>query len=59
MALDMTQKRKVTVIGGDGIGPEVMKATLEVLDASGALVVQTPDGPATFVAGDVHHLRRR
>lgn len=29
------------------------------IDASGALVVQTPDGPATFVAGDVHHLRRR
>lgn len=27
------------------------------IDASGALVVQTPTGPATFMAGDVHHLR--
>lgn len=27
------------------------------IDDSGALVVQTPTGPVSFVAGDVHHLR--
>ncbi|MCF6319963.1 MAG: isocitrate/isopropylmalate family dehydrogenase, partial [Proteobacteria bacterium] len=27
---------KITVINGDGIGPEIMDATLRVLDAVGA-----------------------
>lgn len=28
-------KRKITIIPGDGIGPEIMKSTLEVLDTLG------------------------
>jgi len=29
----MTERRKVTLIPGDGIGPEVMEATVRVLEA--------------------------
>lgn len=32
----MSSKRKITVAYGDGIGPEIMKATLAILDAAGA-----------------------
>ena len=32
----MSSKRKITVAYGDGIGPEIMKATLNVLEAAGA-----------------------
>lgn len=32
----MSTKRKITVAYGDGIGPEIMKATLSILDAAGA-----------------------
>lgn len=32
----MSSKRKITVAYGDGIGPEIMKATLSILDAAGA-----------------------
>lgn len=31
-------KRKITVAYGDGIGPEIMKATLAILDAAGAQI---------------------
>ncbi|MEX2593878.1 MAG: NADP-dependent isocitrate dehydrogenase [Anditalea sp.] len=34
----MSSKRKVTVAYGDGIGPEIMKATLAVLKAAGAQI---------------------
>jgi len=34
----MSFKRKVTVAYGDGIGPEIMKATLAVLEAAGAQI---------------------
>jgi isocitrate dehydrogenase len=34
----MSDKRKVTVAYGDGIGPEIMKATLAVLEAAGAQI---------------------
>lgn len=34
----MTSKRKITVAYGDGIGPEIMKATLAILDAAGAQI---------------------
>ncbi len=34
----MTQKRKITVARGDGIGPEIMDATLKVLEYAGALI---------------------
>ncbi|MCH6233189.1 NADP-dependent isocitrate dehydrogenase [Cognataquiflexum rubidum] len=32
----MSAKTKITVAYGDGIGPEIMKATLEILEAAGA-----------------------
>ena len=32
----MNSKTKITVAYGDGIGPEIMKATLAILDAAGA-----------------------
>ncbi|MBD0260141.1 MAG: NADP-dependent isocitrate dehydrogenase, partial [Cytophagales bacterium] len=34
----MTQKTKITVAYGDGIGPEIMEATLRILDAAGARI---------------------
>lgn len=34
----MPQKKKITVAYGDGIGPEIMKATLNILEAAGANV---------------------
>lgn len=30
------QKRRITVAHGDGIGPEIMEATLRILDAANA-----------------------
>jgi isocitrate dehydrogenase len=36
----MTQKTQITVAYGDGIGPEIMKATLRILDAAGAQIEQ-------------------
>ncbi len=32
----MSSKRKITVAYGDGIGPEIMKATIDILEAAGA-----------------------
>jgi isocitrate dehydrogenase len=38
----MAQKSPVTVAHGDGIGPEIMEATLKILDAAGAqLAIET------------------
>lgn len=34
----MSEKRKITVAYGDGIGPEIMEATLKILDAAGAQI---------------------
>ncbi len=34
----MSEKRKITVAYGDGIGPEIMQATLDILIAAGAQV---------------------
>jgi isocitrate dehydrogenase len=34
----MTQKTKITVAYGDGIGPEIMEATLRILGAAGAQI---------------------
>jgi isocitrate dehydrogenase len=34
----MSEKRKITVAYGDGIGPEIMEATLEILYAAGARI---------------------
>ena len=33
---DLAAKRKITVAYGDGIGPEIMQATLDILFAAGA-----------------------
>ncbi len=32
----MSSKRKITVAYGDGIGPEIMEATINILEAAGA-----------------------
>ncbi|MBM7660144.1 isocitrate dehydrogenase [Bacillus mesophilus] len=34
----MTQKRKITIARGDGIGPEIMDATLKILEHAGAMI---------------------
>ncbi|WP_073095889.1 NADP-dependent isocitrate dehydrogenase [Cyclobacterium lianum] len=34
----MSEKRKITVAYGDGIGPEIMKATLSILEKAGAAI---------------------
>lgn len=34
----MSSKRKITVAYGDGIGPEIMKATIAILEAAGAQI---------------------
>ena len=34
----MSEKRKITVAYGDGIGPEIMEATLKILKAAGAQI---------------------
>ena len=34
----MSDKRKITIAYGDGIGPEIMEATLKILDAAGAQI---------------------
>ncbi|MFN7251957.1 MAG: NADP-dependent isocitrate dehydrogenase [Anaerobacillus sp.] len=34
----MTQKRAITIARGDGIGPEIMDATLRILDHAGAMI---------------------
>lgn len=36
--MEPTQKTKITVAMGDGIGPEIMTATLTILDAAGAQI---------------------
>ncbi|ADU31096.1 NADP-dependent isocitrate dehydrogenase [Evansella cellulosilytica] len=34
----MTKKRPITIARGDGIGPEIMEATLNILDKAGAMI---------------------
>lgn len=49
----MSQRIPITVANGDGIGPEIMAATLRILEASGApLEIETIDiGEKVFLAG--------
>lgn len=49
----MTKKTPITVAYGDGIGPEIMKATLEILDKAGAqLDIDTIEiGKAVYESG--------
>ncbi|MFM7855358.1 MAG: isocitrate/isopropylmalate family dehydrogenase, partial [Flammeovirgaceae bacterium] len=35
----MSVKRAITVAHGDGIGPEIMEATLSILEAAGAQLI--------------------
>lgn len=50
----MSQKTPITVAYGDGIGPEIMTATLRVLEAAGAqLEIETIDiGEKVYLAGN-------
>jgi isocitrate dehydrogenase len=50
----MVQKTPITVAYGDGIGPEIMAATLRVLEAAGAqLDIETIDiGEKVYLAGN-------
>lgn len=49
----MTKKHPITVAYGDGIGPEIMKATLDILEKAGAqLDIETVDiGEKVYLAG--------
>ena len=49
----MTEKRPITVAYGDGIGPEIMKATLNILEEAGAqLDIDTIEiGKAVYESG--------
>ena len=49
----MSQRIPITVANGDGIGPEIMAATLRILEASGApLEIETIDiGEKVYLAG--------
>lgn len=50
----MAQKTPITVAYGDGIGPEIMSATLRILEAAGAqLDIETIDiGEKVYLAGN-------
>ncbi len=48
----MTEKTPITVAYGDGIGPEIMEATLKVLDAAGAQIA-----PEIIEIGEKVYLR--
>ncbi|MGA2740867.1 MAG: isocitrate/isopropylmalate family dehydrogenase, partial [Bryobacteraceae bacterium] len=50
----MPSKTPITVAHGDGIGPEIMAATLEILEASGAaLEIETIEiGEKVYLRGN-------
>jgi len=50
----MPSKTRITVAHGDGIGPEIMAATLEILEASGAaLEIETIEiGEKVYLRGN-------
>src|SRR3954471_16071170 len=50
----MSQRIPITVANGDGIGPEIMAATLSILEAAGAaLTIETIDiGEKVYLAGN-------
>ena len=49
----MVEKRKIALAYGDGIGPEIMKATLTILEAAGAAIdpVELKIGEAVYQQG--------
>ena len=48
----MTNKTPITVAHGDGIGPEIMEATLHIIEAAGAQIE-----PETIEVGEKVYLR--
>src|SRR5499425_1548986 len=52
--LNMSTKTPITVAHGDGIGPEIMKATLQILEAAGAaLDIETIEiGEKVYLRGN-------
>jgi isocitrate dehydrogenase len=55
----MSEKRKITIAYGDGIGPEIMEATLRILNAAGAMI-ETEEieiGEKVYKAGVVSGIR--
>ena len=52
--LKLTQMTKITVAKGDGIGPEIMDATLEIILAAGAKIeIETIDiGEKVYLSGN-------
>ena len=56
----MPQKTPITVAYGDGIGPEIMRATLQVLDAAGAaLDIETIEiGERVYLRGETAGIER-
>ncbi len=50
----MTVRKKVVALGGDGVGPEVVDATCQVLEGAGfALDIEKPlCGEAALAAGE-------
>ena len=48
----MTNKTPITVAYGDGIGPEIMEATLHIIEAAGAQIE-----PETIEVGEKVYLR--
>ncbi|MEP7229308.1 MAG: NADP-dependent isocitrate dehydrogenase [Ginsengibacter sp.] len=56
----MTEKQKITVAKGDGIGPEIMDATLEILFAAGAKVEvdEIEVGEKVYLAGNTAGIAR-
>ncbi len=55
----MTQKTPITVALGDGIGPEIMAATLRILDAAGARIAPEAIeiGHGVYLAGHTSGIR--
>src|SRR5271167_1514019 len=50
----MTKKTPITVAYGDGIGPEIMRATLDIIDAGGAQldIEEIEIGEKVYLAGN-------
>lgn len=50
----MSKKHRVSYTNGDGIGPEIMEATLRILDAAGANLdlIEIPMGEKAYLSGN-------
>ena len=50
----MTQKTPITVAYGDGIGPEIMRATLDIITAAGAQldIEEIETGEKVYLSGN-------